>query len=276
MAFDVELSSGISEEESLSYIISYIKNEVLKASQNQRYILKVTDVVNKYLEKDRQKIRSQHQGMIQYRSDLFKNSEPFYCAVFNLCSRGILAPKPLTQQTQYNSYVETGVSFYLTDYGYAWVKNTHDLICLPSEYSKFSQLLKNHSVRLGNGYLLRSLEAVACYESHNYLACCAMCGASAESILLALAIAKKGSQDEILKTYKAASGRSNIEKFLIAQQKAHIQLDFTTFMSLLKYWRDESAHGTESKIQEEEAFTSLLLLLRFAQFADSKWQTLTT
>jgi len=47
-------------------------------------------------------------------------------------------------------------------------------------------------------------------------------------------------------------------------------------MNLLKYWRDESAHGIESKIQEEEAFTSLLLLLRFAQFADSRWQDLTT
>ncbi len=276
MAFDVDLPSGISEEESLSYIISYLRNEALKTSQNERFTLKVTDVVNKYLEKETQKIRSQHQGMIQYRIDPFKNSEPFYCAVFNLCSRGILAPKPLIQQTQYNSYVETGVSFYLTAYGYTWIKDTRDLICLPSEYSKFSQLLKNHSFRFGNGYLSRSLEAVACYESHNYLACCAMCGASAESILLSLATTKKGSQVEILKTYKAANGRSNIEKFLMGHQKAHIQQDFITYTSLLKYWRDESAHGTESKIHEEEAFTSLLLLLRFAQFADSRWQDLTT
>ncbi len=103
-----------------------------------------------------------------------------------------------------------------------------------------------------------------------------MCGASAESILLALATSKKGSQDEILKEYKSANGRSKIENFLIGQQSGQIKQDFITFMSLLKYWRDESAHGTESKIQEEEAFTSLLLLLRFAQFADSKWQTLTT
>ncbi|MCY7345073.1 MAG: hypothetical protein LH614_02545 [Pyrinomonadaceae bacterium] len=81
---------------------------------------------------------------------------------------------------------------------------------------------------------------------------------------------------KILKTYKAANGRSNVEKFLIGNQKTHIQQDFTTYMSLLKYWRDESAHGAESKIQEEEAFTSLLLLLHFAQFADSRWQDLTT
>lgn len=214
--------------------------------------------------------------MTSYETDLFKNSEPFYCAVFSLCSRGILAPRPLTQQTYGNTYVEFGVSFYLTEYGFAWVKDTEDTVCLPTEYSKFSKLLKNHSFRFGNGYLSRSLEAVACYESHNYLACCAMCGASAESILLALAVAKKGSQDEILKTYKAANGRSNVEKFLIGQQKTYIQQDFTTYTGLLKYWRDESAHGAESKIDEEEAFTSLLLLLRFAQFADSRWVDLTT
>ena len=93
--------------------------------------------------------------------------------------------------------------------------------------------------------------------------------------LLALAITKKGSEADVLREYKSASGRSKIENFLMGQQKAQIKQDFTTYMNLLKYWRDESAHGTESKIQEEEAFTSLLLLLRFAQFADSRWQDLT-
>jgi len=243
MSFDVALSV-ISEENALSSIISYLRNELSKASnkvQNQPYVLKVTDVVARYLEKDKQKIRSQHQGMNSYRTDLFKNSEPFYCAVFNLCSRGILAPKPLTQQTHGNTYVEFGVSFYLTSYGYSWINNNKDVICLPTEYSKFSQLLRNHSVRFGNGYLSRSLEAIGCYESHNYLACFAMCGASAESILLALAISKKGSQDEVLKEYKSANGRSKIENFLIGQQSGQIKQDFITFTSLLKYWRDESA-----------------------------------
>jgi hypothetical protein len=63
---------------------------------------------------------------------------------------------------------------------------------------------------------------------------------------------------------------------LVGQRTGQVKQDFTTFMSLLKYWRDESAHGASISIQEEEAFTSLLLLLRLAQFADSRWQELTT
>ncbi len=46
-------------------------------------------------------------------------------------------------------------------------------------------------------------------------------------------------------------------------------------MGLLKYWRDEAAHGKASNIKEEEAFTSLGLLLRFAMFMDNNWNELT-
>jgi hypothetical protein len=39
-------------------------------------------------------------------------------------------------------------------------------------------------------------------------------------------------------------------------------------MTLLTYWRNEAAHGRASEIGETEAFTSLMLLLRLARFAD--------
>ena len=51
--------------------------------------------------------------------------------------------------------------------------------------------------------------------------------------------------------------------------------EFASFMTLLKYWRDIAAHGTASKIAENEAFTSLALLLRFAMFVNDNWETLT-
>jgi hypothetical protein len=44
---------------------------------------------------------------------------------------------------------------------------------------------------------------------------------------------------------------------------------------LLSYWRDEAVHGTASQISETEAFTSLILLLRFAQYATDHWSELT-
>jgi hypothetical protein len=44
---------------------------------------------------------------------------------------------------------------------------------------------------------------------------------------------------------------------------------------LLNYWRDSAAHGRNSHIGENEAYTALLLLLRFAMFASDRWAELT-
>jgi hypothetical protein len=44
--------------------------------------------------------------------------------------------------------------------------------------------------RFGDGFAQRAAEASRCHRTTNYLACCVMAGAAAESILLAVAIAK--------------------------------------------------------------------------------------
>ena len=62
---------------------------------------------------------------------------------------------------------------------------------------------------------------------------------------------------------------------LIGQVKEPIRREYSSYFGLLKYWRDESAHGTVSGIQDNEAFTSLALLLRFAHFMDDNWEDLT-
>lgn len=54
-----------------------------------------------------------------------------------------------------------------------------------------------------------------------------------------------------------------------------MQASFDSYLQLLNYWRDESAHGVARSIGEEEAFTSLALLLRFANLADREWDTFT-
>ena len=45
-----------------------------------------------------------------------------------------------------------------------------------------------------------------CYQAQTYLATCTMCGAAAESILLALAIAHSGSEARVLAEYATANG----------------------------------------------------------------------
>jgi hypothetical protein len=46
-------------------------------------------------------------------------------------------------------------------------------------------------------------------------------------------------------------------------------------MQLLNYWRTDGAHGKPSKIGENEAYTSLTLLLRFVVFVTDNWDELT-
>jgi hypothetical protein len=103
-----------------------------------------------------------------------------------------------------------------------------------------------------------------------------MCGAAAESITLALAIGKKGNEEEILREYGSSGGRGKIERFLLANQDGHITRNLPNYTSLLNDWRDVAAHGAAPEVGEEEAFTALLLLLRYARFAGERWHDITT
>lgn len=143
----------------------------------------------------------------------------------------------------------------------------------------FGQLLAARGAKLGAGYAARSQEAVACYQAQSYLACCTMCGAAAESITLALAVSRTaasgGDETAVLAMYRQSRGRAAVERLLTAQRNAHEQRELISFLSLLNYWRDEAAHGAGTAIAEDEANVALLLLLRYAMFADSRWDDLT-
>jgi hypothetical protein len=67
-----------------------------------------------------------------------------------------------------------------------------------------------------------------------------MCGTSAESIILAAAIAKEKDEKEILKKYSSANGRRTIETIPIGKARKQIQDDYKAYSTLLKYWRDEA------------------------------------
>jgi hypothetical protein len=101
-----------------------------------------------------------------------------------------------------------------------------------------------------------------------------MCGASAESIILSAAIEKEKNETEILKKYISANGRSKIENILIGKARKQLQDDYRDCSKLLKYWRDEAAHGRASNIEDNEAYTSLALLLRLAMFINDNWDEL--
>jgi hypothetical protein len=272
------------EEEALSIIINHLRDPLPDSMSYGNYennldILKViSECLDEAWKKDKEQYFNQNPGVsgIKLDYDTQTNSTPFYDASWNLCVRGILRPD-ITYPQKHFEYAEIiGSRFSLTPYGRQWLNQISGHECIPSEYGRFSQLLTGHVHRFGNGYHIRSQEAVSCYRAHTYLSCCVMCGAASESILLALAIAKNGDEKRIIKEYGASGGRTKIEKLLLSQQNSHIQKELPIYTSLLNYWRDHAAHGADTTINENEAFTSLLLLLRFAQFADEKWDMLTT
>jgi hypothetical protein len=102
-----------------------------------------------------------------------------------------------------------------------------------------------------------------------------MCGAATESIILSAAIKKHGDEGEVLKRYGSANGRHQVENILIGKTRQNVQSEYRTYSALLKYWRDEAAHGRSSDISDNEAYTSLVLLLRLAMFMDDNWDELT-
>jgi len=269
------------EEEALSKILNYLRNPEshvvsLNDCGNDLYIPNViTNCINELqveqYNKNSTPIRNRN-FFTAADCDTQTNSDSFYDAAWNLCTRGILRP---TVAYPPQPIGMAGAGFKLTSYGKECLNQTNGYECIPSEYGRFSELLARNSHRFGNAYYVRSQEAVNCYRAHTYLACCVMCGAASESILLALAIAKQGDRESVLRLYATSTGRSKVQNLLLTNQNSYVSRELPNYMNSLKYWRDDAAHGADTTISETEAFSSLLFLLRFAQFAYEGWENLT-
>jgi hypothetical protein len=201
-------------------------------------------------------------------------SPAFFDAAWELCRRGVLRPGISHLGAQSTIAYSEGAGYSITPFGRAWLQESHLDDFVPTEPQRFGEMLKSLKARCGAVFYERAQEAVRCYGAHAYLACCAMCGAASESILLALASAKRP-EDEVLRTYMTANGRARVENIVIGQATAGMQNEFRGYLTLLKYWRDEAAHGTPSNISDNEAYTSLALLYRFGLFAKDRWDELT-
>jgi hypothetical protein len=84
--------------------------------------------------------------------------------------------------------------FALTTAGRGWLKHAAE-VYFPTDPGRYVKTLEKPGRLLGGGFLQRAGEAANSHMSGNYLVCCAMSGAAAESILLAIAIGKI--QDEL-------------------------------------------------------------------------------
>jgi hypothetical protein len=259
----------MSEEDAFNYIVYYLRHKPALKYSSYGYDFYLPGIILHYVE--------DHDGLQDHRAQrrCEELSSYFYSAAWELCRRGILRPGIRTMGGQSTPDGSAGNGYSITPFGETWIAESDRDDFVPTEPGRFARMLQPFSSRMGPGFHERSQQAIRCYGAHVYLACCAMCGAAAESILLALAIAKRG-EEEVLSVYKTALGRSRIEGMVLGQAKQQVQTEFRGYTTLLKYWRDEAAHGRPSGITDNEAYTSLALLLRFAHFANDHWAQLTS
>jgi hypothetical protein len=202
-------------------------------------------------------------------------SSVFLDAAWELCRRGIVRPGIRAHFEHVTADGSAGYGYSLTPYGGTWLDDPGHKLFIPTEPERFGEMLGGYKSKFGAGFHQRAQEAVRCYEAGAYLGCAAMCGASAESILLALAMQKK-TEEEVLKLYLAASGRKKIEDLIVGRAATQIQSEFRGLTSLLKYWRDAASPGTSVILSSNEAYTSLTELYRFAVYSSDHWAELTT
>jgi hypothetical protein len=267
-----DISTILNQEDALKYIVQYLNSKDTQGFSTYGYDLYLPNVMRRWCQENCARLDVQAHESERYLPDI---SPYFYEAAWELCRIGVLRPGIQSWGKQSTEDGNAGNGYSITPFGKQWLKESDKDTFIPTEPGRFSEMLSPYSAVFGPGFHERANEAIRCYGAHTYLACCVMCGAAAESILLNLAITKDGDEEKILKQYRAANGRRALENLIVGQQKGGIKNDFEIFFGLLKYWRDEAAHGRKSNISENEAYTSLGLLLRCAQFSKDNYETLT-
>jgi hypothetical protein len=252
------------QEDALLFIVQALRTNAAQCA-NYGYELYIPNVIHAWF---------RTQGR-QVASEMLEASPVFLNAAWELSRRGILRPGIRRMNTQATDQGSAGFGYSVTTFGRQWLAEPEHDTFIPTEPERFGRLLEPYRVRFGAGFHERAQEAVRCYGAHAYLACCAMCGAAAESIFLAAATARSHDQDATLRTYLTAAGRSRLENSLTGQASERLQREFRGLATLLKYWRDASSHGQSSMIMDNEAYTSLALLLRFAALVQDSWSDLT-
>jgi len=257
----------LTQEDATKLFIAWLRNPQYGAHAQYGYDIYLPSLVRVYLE---------HNGINHFQIDnnLSQLSPLFYNAAWELCRRGIIRPGVSAHGNQATEDGSAGNGYSITPFGKQWLEEDSNNDFVPTEPERFAQMLEPYRQRFGTGFHQRAQQAIRCYGAHAYLACCVMCGAAAESILLATAIAKTNDEIDILTKYRSSNGRKRIEDILLGQSSGSLKEEFKGFNSLLKYWRDEAVHGQKSNIAENEAYTALAMLLRFSMFINNNWEVL--
>ncbi|HUS52868.1 MAG TPA: hypothetical protein VMY41_02550 [Thermohalobaculum sp.] len=195
----------------------------------------------------------------------------FFEAAWELCRRGIVRPGIRHNGEQ---AVEDG-GYSLTVAGAAALDQLDVTDILITQPGSLATTFAEYLPRYGEAFHQRAQEAIKCRNVEAWLACCAMAGAAAESVLLALAIDKLGDEEKVLSLYRRAGGRKNVLNIIVGQANAITREQLSTFSNIISYWRDEAAHGRVSPISTANADEALRQLLHMCQWVNREWVALT-
>jgi hypothetical protein len=196
----------------------------------------------------------------------------FYEAAWEICRRGIV--RPGVRRSGEQAVEEGGYS--LTAAGRAALENLDAATVLIAQPGSLAATFNGYRQLFGDGFHQRAMEAIRCRNAEAWLACCAMVGAAAESVLLAIAITKEGDEERVLRTYHGVRGRQAVLNIIVGQADAHRRNTLTTFAGIVSLWRDDAAHGRASPIDTSNADEALRQLLHMCQWVAREWNTLTS
>jgi hypothetical protein len=245
------------DEEALDFLIEYLRRD-LPEKRGHRPDFTLMVVGRAYL-KTRKGLDYSHQN----DERAYELTGPIGNAAWCLVRLGVLRPGG---QYFAPGAPFTGMEFTLTDFGRAWILRPLDELVFASP-ERTSRLLDRYRARFGDAYLQRGIEAADCYRAGLYLACCAMCGAASEAIVLALA-REQMSKEEVDAVYLSSGGRGRLRTRVLGKCQDSVRRRFAEYSDSLDFWRDYAAHGRSAPIGEPEAFRSMQLLVRLAQFTD--------
>jgi hypothetical protein len=202
-----------------------------------------------------------------------RHFQPFYDAAWELCRIGVIRPGEFSPRGwSTDAGLFSGDTFSITRFGRLWLKDASQRPI--ADPGRLSQVLQGFADRFGAGYAQRATEAVRTYRSGNYLASSVMSGAAAESILLALAVAKIGDEAKVLVEYNTTGGRRRLTKRVCANVSTALAAQIEASLQLLGRWHDAAGHGTMTTVSEIEAHIGLTDLLRLAQLGHDHWAEL--
>lgn len=274
MVLDIDKLERFTEDDAFAVVVDYLQKFVAGAGNitrgSQFFDVGMKGIIAQWFASERISDDSDKISASRYISN------KFYSAMWTLCLRGVLRPSVNTFNIQSMGGARIpGDDYSITVQGREWLKDQSRQPILLSSHS-FLELLEPFGARFGAGFLERATEAVKCSDAGCYLACCVMCGAAAEAILLQLAIAKTKDEAATMKSYQAANGRKYIKDLLERNKPGGLVHELQSGFNLLSYWRDNAAHGAGVKVDQVNARTALNLLLGLAETADTKWTELTS